>query len=81
MTLPLQGRGPEFKSQRAHSPPEFPIGNVVRDVSNQRFAPFSLMFPLEDVAALRPAPFLSGPTNPFLLEKENGSPKEKNILF
>jgi hypothetical protein len=34
--------------------------------------------PAEDVSALRSDPFLGGPTNPFLLEKENGSPKEKN---
>jgi len=40
-----------------------------------------ILFPAEDVSALRSDPFLDGPTNPFLLEKENGSPKEKNILF
>ena len=79
MTLPLQGRGPEFKSQRAHSPLEFPIGNIVRDVSNQRFAPFSLMVPLRVIQLFDLAHFSAGPlTNPFLFSKKKVVyPKEK----
>jgi hypothetical protein len=37
------------------------------------------MFPLEDVAALRPAPFPAGPTPTFFLKKkEPGTKKEKD---
>ncbi|MCK4247610.1 MAG: hypothetical protein KAX04_03635, partial [Methanomicrobia archaeon] len=43
----------------------------------------SLMFPLEDVAALRPAPFLSGPINQPLsfFKKESGLSQRKTRLF